>query len=233
MTKTVLCCAYYTGESSFEVQTQADSSDHAEHPLDDNPSTAHDEWKQNEDAALYSSSYNKEKIYNKEKMCQCYLCHKVFRHSGHLNVHMRVHTGEKPYNCSVCNKSFSQSHHLQRHRRQMHGNGTDKLKQDRSAVMKSRIYNQDKIYQCYVCHKAFSHSGYLKYHIRIHTGEKPYNCSLCNKNFARTTQLKAHKCRVQSSATSVTLESVSGDCSAEDKEENAAVMKLSLDVCCV
>jgi len=148
-----LCCVYYTGESSFEVQTKRDSSDHAKHTDDDEHSTVYNEGKQ-----------------------------------------------------------------------------------DGNAVLPSGGHNEKKMYQCYVCYKAFTHSGYLKYHIRIHTGEKPYNCSLCNKRFARTTQLKAHKCRVQSSATSVmqqndniTLECGTGDCSAEDKEE-----KLSLDdVCCV
>jgi len=31
------CCAYYTGESSAEVKTVADSSDHTEHSRDDKP----------------------------------------------------------------------------------------------------------------------------------------------------------------------------------------------------
>ena len=31
----VSCCAHYTGESSCDVKTEADSSDHTEHPHDD------------------------------------------------------------------------------------------------------------------------------------------------------------------------------------------------------
>ena len=48
---------------------------------------------------------------------KCSTCGKAFSRSGHLAVHMRVHSGERPYECSTCGKAFSQAGHLATHMR--------------------------------------------------------------------------------------------------------------------
>ena len=48
---------------------------------------------------------------------ECSTCGKAFSRSGHLAVHMRVHSGERPYKCSTCGKAFTESGHLAKHKR--------------------------------------------------------------------------------------------------------------------
>ena len=202
-TNIVLCCAYYTGESSFEVQTEADNSENTEHSCDDRHGIASDKVKQDGNAVLQSSSHDKEKIY------QCYVCHKMFAHSGHLNYHIRIHMEEKPYNCSLCDKNFTRYSNLMGHKRRMHNRATDELKEDEKFIFKcsvcskvfassgelvrhTRAHSGEKPYKCPVCGNAFSQSGNLSCHMRVHTGEQPYNCSLCNKRFSKAVNLQRH-----------------------------------------
>ena len=44
------------------------------------------------------------------------VCHKTFKESGVLSVHMRTHTGEQPYECDVCGQRFSVLSHMRSHR---------------------------------------------------------------------------------------------------------------------
>ena len=34
-------------------------------------------------------------------------CSKRFNESGHLKIHMRIHTQCKPFHCNICGKDFS------------------------------------------------------------------------------------------------------------------------------
>ena len=192
-----MCYGYYTGETSFEVETEADSNDVTEHSRDNKPRpyvcTVCDkrfaekgtlsEHKQRHAGDMSYSCTQCEKCFS----CQSYLrrhmnghtskykcseCGKCFRDGEVLTRHSRVHSGEKPFECTVCSKRFKRSGHL---------------------VVHNRVHSGEKPYNCHVCDKAFSRSSSLNTHMRVHTGEKPYKCSLCSRLFSRLHHLQLHE----------------------------------------
>jgi len=125
----VLCFANYTGETSSEAKTEADSNDITEHPYDDKPrpyvcTVCEKRFTRKQHLNRHRERHTGGKLYS------CTQCEKRFTTQRYLTSHMNVHSSK--YKCSECGKCFQQNHELTRH---------------------SRIHSGEKPFECSDCIK--------------------------------------------------------------------------------
>ncbi|XP_055308881.1 zinc finger protein 2-like, partial [Sitodiplosis mosellana] len=112
------------------------------------------------------------KAAKKRKEHKCHVCGYVASHKGHLNVHIRIHTGDKPYKCDQCSKIFTFKCNLNQHK---------------------RIHSGSKPFECSVCFKTFAHKNSLHCHVRTHADKLPHSCLKCGHRFAGEEAKQLHE----------------------------------------
>lgn len=118
------------------------------------------------------------------KSFKCDACGKMFKSTGQLAFHYRVHSKVKEKASKNSVKATKPKHKTCK----------DLLESPRSKHNKSTVKN----FKCDMCGKEFKSAAHLTRHIRVHSGERPFKCDICEKAFKDSSGLTRHK-RIHSS----------------------------------
>ncbi len=125
---------------------------------------------------------------------------KTFFTSGHLKIHILIHTGEKAHACEHCKMTFYDRSAFTRHQsthRKTNQHKCDQcgkyFAQKRTLKNHLNTHQSETPFKCLLCGKFLSSGNLLALHHKSHTGEKLYGCNICSKSFAVCSKLRRHQ----------------------------------------
>merc|ERR1719186_391427 len=131
----------------------------------------------------------------------------MFRFSGDVLKHQRVHTEDRAFPCPQCNKWFKTDIETKNHQNNVHKEERNfeclqcekMFKSSKALQMHNLSHINARPFECKKCvtPQCFKTSIALKRHnIVLHSEEKPFKCDECSKPFVLNGQLKRHKLQV-------------------------------------
>ncbi|XP_065581857.1 zinc finger protein ZFP2-like isoform X2 [Artemia franciscana] len=137
-----------------------------------------------------SKSIESNKVKNSSRAV-CGYCGLKFLRLGHLENHLRVHTGEKPYQCIICGRCFPYKSSLLKHP-ESHKEWPATI---RTCLLNNPSRNSSDItFSCLVCGEVFTKYRDYRSHLSIHKEEKVFLCQNldCGLEFKSLRDLKDH-----------------------------------------
>ncbi|KAH8370374.1 hypothetical protein KR093_003183, partial [Drosophila rubida] len=134
------------------------------------------------------------------KLFQCPHCPKRVRSTGHLEDHIRLHTGER-FKCSDCPASFISKQGFLMHQRSHTGEKPLKCTECSECFMQywqltAHLRREHKILsklkRCTICAKNFKTEEALEKHLMTHKEEFPFKCEQCWKFCKTSFGLRKH-----------------------------------------
>ncbi|XP_043352914.1 zinc finger protein 197-like [Dermochelys coriacea] len=119
-----------------------------------------------------------QRIFLRQKPCQCPDCWRSFVRRSTLMAHQRFHMEERPYKCPDLQRNPFQCPESR------------KCFAENSAQTKHQQFHPgESPYACQDCRKGFS----LAMHRRVHTGKRPFLCPDCGMGFSQRAKLTVHQ----------------------------------------
>lgn len=131
-------------------------------------------------------------IVKREKLFECFACHRMFVSEKALRYHQPLHEGIE-YACPLCNKYFLMQKYVRDHMIYRHGyDKKSKLPPLKTRKIDNFEYHKPIVsrFECYLCRRTYPSRSKLNSHMKSHLDV--LECSICMKVFKSTESRRRH-----------------------------------------
>ncbi|KAG7165483.1 uncharacterized protein LOC121870699 [Homarus americanus] len=124
---------------------------------------------------------------SKRKFEECFVCGRVYKHRGHLYLHLRTHFNENKDD-NTCEYKDDDSLATCSPKEKLRTRVNHKV----SRKTRRRLMLNEYRYRCQECPKQFKFPGGLRRHLITHSTQRPFKCDDCGKTCKREDNLRIH-----------------------------------------